>query len=133
MIRAKQAYREDQTKTYKNALAIAIVLSVAFLIMQIIAWQQMMGQSVFVSSNNSAGYLYLLSGLHLFHVFGGIPFLVYFLHQARQEMKEQVSVLVYFSDPERRLKLHLLTIYWHFMDALWLFLIVFFYLIYWTQ
>ena len=40
-------------------------------------------------------------------------------------MREPVSVLIYFSDPEKRLKLRMLTMYWHFMDALWIYLVVF--------
>ena len=40
-------------------------------------------------------------------------------------MKEPVTVLVYFSDPEKRLRLRLLTIYWHFLDGLWIFLVLF--------
>ena len=45
-------------------------------------------------------------------------------------MKEPVSVLVYFSDPEKRLKLRLLTIYWHFLDGLWIYLVLFFWVNY---
>ena len=50
----------------------------------------------------------------------------YFIYQARYHMKEPVSVLVYFSDPEKRLNLRLLGIYWHFLDVLWIYLVVFF-------
>jgi len=37
-----------------------------------------------------------------------------------------VSVLVYFSDPAKQLNLRLLTVYWHFLDALWIYLVIFF-------
>jgi cytochrome c oxidase subunit 3 len=45
---------------------------------------------------------------------------------AYKRMKEPVSVLIYFSDPAKKRKLNLLTTYWHFLDALWIYLVLFF-------
>ncbi|RME91959.1 MAG: cytochrome c oxidase subunit III [Bacteroidetes bacterium] len=128
LIWAKRAFRADQTEQYKRALAITMGLSVFFLVMQIIAWMQLFNQAIYITTDNSAGYLYVISFLHFAHVIGGIPFLGYFIWQARKKMQEPVSVLVYFSDPEKRLKLRLLTIYWHFLDALWIYLVLFFFI-----
>jgi cytochrome c oxidase subunit III len=36
-----------------------------------------------------------------------------------------VSVLIYFSDPDKRLGLLLLARYWHFLDLLWIYLVLF--------
>jgi cytochrome c oxidase subunit 3 len=83
---------------------------------------------VFIDTDNSAGYLYVISGLHFLHVIAGLPFLGIFLWKAYKKMVDPVSVLVYFSDPEKRLKLRLLTIYWHFLDGLWIYLVLFFYI-----
>ena len=130
---AKRCYLNDNTQRYQMALVATIGLSLLFMIAQIIAWQTLFSQDVFINTDNSAGYLYVISGLHFAHVVGGLPFLAMFLHKARKQMKEPVSVLVYFSDPEKRLKLRLLTIYWHFLDGLWIYLILFFYINYWIQ
>jgi cytochrome c oxidase subunit 3 len=126
MIRAKQAYLSDDTELYQKMLRYTMILSFFFLIMQLAAWYQLLFQNISWQSDTSAGYLYVISGLHFAHVIGGIPFLGYFIWQAKKYMKEPVSVLVYFSDPEKRLKLRLLTIYWHFLDALWIYLMLFF-------
>ena len=125
MWRAKQAYLADDTRRYQESLLFTIILSLVFLVMQFVAWSQLFSQNVFINSNNSASYLYVLSGLHFAHVIAGLPFLVLFLRAAKLQMKEPVTVLVYFSDPEKRLKLRLLSIYWHFLDALWIFLVLF--------
>lgn len=122
---AKRAYINDDTEGYKRSLIWTMVLSLAFLVLQIIAWQSLFGQNIFPHTDNSAGYLYVLSGLHFAHVIAGLPFLLGFFLVARKRMREPVSVLVYFSDPEKRLKLRMLTVYWHFMDALWIYLVVF--------
>ncbi|MCB0707392.1 MAG: cytochrome c oxidase subunit 3 [Saprospiraceae bacterium] len=126
MLWAKRSYQEDNTRNYQMALASTILLSFFFMGMQYVGWNQLIGQDIFINTDNSAGYLYVISGLHFAHVIAGIPFLLVFLFVARKRMKEPVSVLVYFSDPEKRLKLRLLTIYWHFLDALWIYLVLFF-------
>ena len=127
MIRAKQAYLADDTAGYIQALKYTMGLSVLFLLMQCVAWYQLFNQQIYITSDNSAGYLYVISGLHFAHVIGGIPFLGVFLYKAKKYMKEPVSVLVYFSDPAKRLNLRLLTLYWHFLDALWIYLVLFFF------
>ena len=122
---AKKAYQADDTEAYKRSLLYTMGLSFLFLVLQIIAWQALFAQNILPSTDNSAGYLYVLSGLHFAHVIAGLPFILGFFLVARKRMREPVSVLVYFSDPEKRLKLRMLTMYWHFMDALWIYLVVF--------
>jgi cytochrome c oxidase subunit 3 len=128
MVLTKRAYLADNTQRYVTMLWYTMGLSVLFLGMQCIAWYHLFDQQIYITSDNSAGYLYVISGLHFAHVIGGIPFLGVFLYQARKYMKEPVSVLVYFSDPSKRLNLRLLTMYWHFLDALWIYLVLFFFI-----
>jgi len=127
MILARRAYLADNTGQYTKMLWYTMGLSLFFLGMQCIAWYLLFSQQIYITSDNSAGYLYVISALHFAHVIGGIPFLGYFIYQARKYMKEPVSVLVYFSDPSKRLNLRLLTMYWHFLDALWIYLVLFFF------
>ena len=123
---AKKKYLEDNTDGYQRSLVFTLILSLLFLGMQVVAWNQLFSQDIFLNpANNGANYLYLLSGLHFAHVIVGMPFLFLFIRKTRLEMKDPVTVLVYFSDPEKRLKLRLLSIYWHFLDALWIALVAF--------
>lgn len=126
MVNAKKAYQKDQTRQYQQALLATIILSLFFLWAQFQGWKMLFKDNVFINSGNSASYLYIISILHFAHVIGGLPFLVSFLWRSHKIMKEPVSVLVYFSDPEKALKLRLLTIYWHFLDGLWIYLVLFF-------
>lgn len=130
MVWARRSYKADKTRNYQYALLAAIILSLLFMGLQLVGWIQLFAKQVYIHSDNSAGYLYVISGLHFAHVIAGLPFLGVFLWTARKRMREPVSVLVYFSDPEKRLKLRLLTIYWHFLDGLWIYLVVFFYVNY---
>lgn len=125
---AVNSYKKDATEDYKAALFATIVLSFLFLIAQIYGWKTLFQQDIFVNSDNAASYLYLISALHFAHVIAGLPFLLQFYISARKKMIEPVSVLVYFTDPSRRLRLKMITWYWHFLDALWIYLIVFFFI-----
>ena len=130
MVWAKRSYLEDHTDNYRLALWATIGLSILFMFAQVVAWNQLFSQEIFINTELSTSYLYVISILHFGHVIAGLPFLGLFLWRSYKEMKEPVSVLIYFSNPEKRLKLRLLTIYWHFLDALWIYLILFFYLNY---
>ncbi len=126
LTRCKQEYLNDDTTGYMRSLALTLALSLAFLVLQIIAWLQLFNSGVLVNQDNMASFVYLISAVHFAHVIVGIPFLALFLYTAQKRMKEPVSVLVYFSDPDKARKLKLLTIYWHFLDILWIYLVLFF-------
>ncbi len=125
LLRAKRAFQKDEVGTYQRALQVTFWLTLVFLVMQLAAWNQLFNQNIFLHTDNSAGFLYVLSFTHFAHVIVGLPFLLLFIRQAKWRMREPVTVLVYFSDPENKLKLRLLSIYWHFLDGLWIFLVLF--------
>lgn len=133
MLWAKRSYLQDNTQNYQRALVATMLLSIIFMIAQYIGWYTLFTNNISITSSNSASYLYVISALHFAHVIAGLPFLGIFLWRARKEMKEPVTVLVYFSDPEKRLRLRLLTIYWHFLDGLWIYLVLFFWINYLIQ
>lgn len=121
-----QHYKADKTEQYKAFLGYTLLLTTLFLISQIFAWNQLYSSGILLTHSNMASYLYLISGLHFVHVIAGIPFLAIFFYHARKYMVEPVSVLVYFTDPDKKRKLQLLTTYWHFLDGLWIYLVLFF-------
>ncbi|MFK7807740.1 MAG: heme-copper oxidase subunit III, partial [Saprospiraceae bacterium] len=104
---AKKCYLADDTKGYQNALLFTTILTFLFMILQIIGWRQLFNQDFFIASSTLTSYIYVISAMHFIHVIAGLPFLILFYYVARKRMKEPVSVLVYFSDPEKRLKLKL--------------------------
>ncbi len=126
MIRARQCYINDHTEAYQGNLRWTIVLSLIFMLLQVVAWLWLFRiNGIALNTSTTAGFLYVISFTHLAHVVAGLPFLILFYRTARKRMVDPVTVLVYFSDPEKRLKLRLLTIYWHFLDILWIYLVVF--------
>ena len=127
MMAAKRCYLADDTTGYQNNLKFTIGLSVVFMVLQTIAWWMLFQKNLRLDNSSTAvQYLYVISFAHLAHVLAGLPFLILFYLTAKKRMVDPVTVLVYFSDPQKRLKLRLLTIYWHFLDGLWIYLVLFF-------
>jgi cytochrome c oxidase subunit 3 len=126
MVQAKKAYLNDETERYQQFLLRTLQLSVVFMVLQMIAWTMLIQNNIYLGSSTTAAFLYVISFVHLVHVVAGIPFLYLFYRAAKKRMVDPVTVLVYFSDPEKQLKLRLLTVYWHFLDFLWVYLVLFF-------
>lgn len=126
IIETKKSYLTDNTSRYKTYLSITLALTISFLISQIVAYIQLQDLELFASNTTMTAYMYLIAGVHFAHVIAGIPFLALFLLTAHQKMKSPITVLLYFADPDKKRKLDLLNIYWHFLDVLWILLIAFF-------
>ncbi len=123
MEKAKKAYAADDAIAFLRKLKQVFVLSVAFLVLQGVAWYGLFRHQLDPAANNSMGYLYALSGLHFLHVLAGLPFLGVFGYRSKKRLSEEADRLIFFSDAEQRLRLRLLSIYWHFLDVLWLILL----------
>jgi cytochrome c oxidase subunit III len=131
MMQAVKAYEDDKTQRYKQLLLVTIVLSLAFVALQYLGWLQLNTMNQGLTTGPLNAYVIVLSIVHGIHILGGLPFLILFYITAIRTMNDPITVLVYFTDPYKRLKLNLLTKYWHFLDILWIYLMVFFYLNYW--
>jgi cytochrome c oxidase subunit 3 len=90
---------------------ITTVLGLAFLGGQYWAWLALRAQGVFLISNPSSSFFYVLTAAHAVHLLGGITALLV------------VGLRPWRGAAERRCTaVDVTTIYWHFMDGLWIFL-----------
>lgn len=80
-----------------------------------IAYSEPINERVSDTFNISASFLYLLSGLHIAHLAGGFIWLIVLLFQSFSGRISKENVL----------PLELGSIYWHFLDILWIYLYVF--------
>ena len=126
MVRSQRCYLKDDTQGYQKNLLYTLMLSLIFTTMQAVAWWWLFQNNINLGTSTTTSFLYVISFVHLAHVLAGLPFLYKFYRAAKLNMVDPVTVLVYFSDPEKRLNLRLLTIYWHFLDGLWIYLVLFF-------
>lgn len=100
-------------------LRITLALGVAFLVGQFIAWRQLAAQGVYLATSPSSSFFYVLTVLHALHLIGGLAALSYALRcLSTDDGPRPVHVLSAVS------------LYWHFMDVLWLYLLLL--LAYWV-
>ena len=111
------AFKREAALAYKMLLSLTFVLGIAFIVLQYIGWEQMAAAGLDIRINPSTSFIYAISGLHALHVIGGIAVLSVALVMA--------FVLEVKQSPARKLRLELTLTYWHFVDVLWIYLIVF--------
>ena len=74
---ARRKLKELAQGAYKRWLLITVVLGLGFVGSQLLAWRQLVGQGVYVSSNPHSSFFYLLTATHGVHLLGGLLVLVY--------------------------------------------------------
>ena len=101
----------DQAASPARWLYITLSLGLLFVAGQYAAWLQLRSQGLFLPTNPSSSFFYVLTAAHGLHVMGGLGGLV------RVVGKLNNSTL-------RRSTLDATSRYWHFMDGLWLYLLL---------
>ena len=88
-----------------------LFLGVLFVTGQYVAWRQLSAEGLYLATNPSSSFFYVLTAAHALHLLGGLGGMV------RVIRKLGSSVL-------RRSTLDATARYWHFMDVLWLYLLL---------
>lgn len=101
----------DQAAPPVRWLYFTLGLGLLFVAGQYVAWLQLRAQGLFLASNPNSSFFYVLTGVHAVHVAGGLGGL------ARVIRRLNKSVL-------RKSTLDATSRYWHFMGALWVYLLV---------
>ncbi|MFZ1254777.1 MAG: cytochrome c oxidase subunit 3 [Saprospiraceae bacterium] len=114
---AFQSFKKGNENSYKFGILASFLLGISFLGSQILAWKSLTAQGITIDLTVSGSFLYALSGIHAAHVLGGIAALMVSLLTAFL-IKFEVS-------PMRILKFDLVRQYWHFVDILWIYLLIF--------
>ncbi|KQV79969.1 hypothetical protein ASD15_17735 [Massilia sp. Root351] len=95
----------------RRAGLLACALSLAFLAVQLWAWQAMTAMNVTVNGNPASSFFYLLTGLHGLHVCGGLVAAVLAGVSARRGKAAFATFAAHAALCAR---------YWHFLLLLWL-------------
>jgi cytochrome c oxidase subunit 3 len=111
------AFKKMNTKLFKILLGVSLVLGIAFLVLQYQAWIALTENGIELTTNPSSSFLFVISGFHAAHVLGGVVAIMIAFVKAMTQ-KHEVT-------PIRKLRLELTTQYWHFVDILWLYLLIF--------
>ncbi|NNE28256.1 MAG: cytochrome oxidase subunit III [Saprospiraceae bacterium] len=112
------AFKKGNQSWYRTLLVVSFFLGVGFTIAQYQAWLQMFDQGIYLNGNPSGSFIYVISGIHAAHVLGGLGALLVAIVHA--------FVLPFYRNPVRKLRFEMTLIYWHFVDFLWIYLLLFF-------
>lgn len=107
--------KKDEFGKLKLYISLSFVLGTAFLIMQYMGWQELQEGGIYLKGNPSGSFLYILTGLHGFHLITGLGVLLYsFIAVFREKVHSKNLV-----------QIEVCSTYWHFLDFLWLYLFIF--------
>jgi len=124
--KVKIAYEEDDPETFVKMLRWTLITSLIFLVMQCAGWIELITTGIPVTYSTLASYIYVISAVHLGHVLLGLPFLIIYYIKSKRRLSGELESMVFFADPDPRRHLKLLSIYWIFLDRLWIGLMIFF-------
>ncbi|WKK66358.1 cytochrome c oxidase subunit 3 [Lutimonas zeaxanthinifaciens] len=119
---AKSALMSASQSKTTLLLAVTLLLGLGFVFFQFSGFNELIDAGLYTTgpqSNVASSFLYVITATHLLHIFVGILVLAWVLFRnARGKYT-----------PESHLGLSLSAIFWHFVDALWIYLFIFFYFI----
>ena len=111
--------KNNNSTMVKGFIGLTLLSGFAFIYTQILGYEQLVEQRVFFTGdehNASGSFLYIISWLHLAHLFGGIISLLIVFFNA---LKDRYN-------SENLLGLQLCSMYWHFLGGMWIYLYLFF-------
>lgn len=113
-----RAFKNGLEKRYKSLLLLTMALGLAFVVLQYQGWVALNAMGATFTINPSSSFVFVISGLHAAHVLGGIAALVV--------ASAHAYYLPFKPTPRRQLRFELVAQYWHFVDLLWVYLVIFF-------
>jgi cytochrome c oxidase subunit 3 len=103
---ARKLYSHGERRMASRFLLGTLSLGVAFLVLQVTAWRELVRQGAYLMNNPHGAFFYLFTGVHAVHLAGGLIALLVVVY-GRNKRRELVNTVCY---------------YWHFMGVLWLML-----------
>jgi len=101
----------SQVENPARWLYITLLLGLLFVAGQYVAWRQLRSEGIYLATNPSSSFFYLLTVVHAIHVLGGLTGLTYVIRKLSK------STL-------RRSQMVAAARYWHFMGILWVYLLL---------
>jgi cytochrome c oxidase subunit 3 len=102
--------RESQVESPARWLYITLFVGLLFVVGQYVAWSQLRAEGLYLATNPSSTFFYVLTVTHALHVLGGLGGLVHVIRGLNKSALPRSTL-----DAAAR--------YWHFMGALWLYLL----------
>lgn len=106
-----------KNSSYKMFVSITAIFGIIFTYMQIAGFKNLESHGIQLTgfgSNAAASFILVIVGLHMLHVIGGVIALIVLFFRAN------------FTNRVTEISLNIASTYWHFVDILWIYLLIFF-------
>ncbi len=111
--RASKQLEFDKQRLF---LLITIFLGALFFVIQILGWSALVKADAFlVNTNASISFVYIFTGMHLLHIIAGLALLTFALIRSRRNVPQVKNLY----------NMQMSSIFWHFVDIIWIYLYVF--------
>jgi len=114
---ARRTLRSGKRAAFDRYWTAATILGVLFLGGQYLAWRQLNAAGFYLATNPSSSFFFLLTCTHAVHLLGGISALGYI----------EVQALLLRLGPGKRTAIDVSAYFWHFLDAIWIYLMALFF------
>ena len=112
MNRGETAMSHGDKKGFITNTLITFVLGLGFLFgVVFVEWPSAAAEGLTPSSGVAGAVFYMMTGMHAFHVFTGLIFLLVVMNNARKNIYSA----------EKHWGVEAATVYWHFIDLVWIF------------
>ena len=113
---ASRAFKAGNVSSQRIFLALTVIAGIIFSVLQVNAWSTMVQTGAFFSNNNGAiSLIYVVSGFHVLHIFAGVCIILNALYGTYKTASME----------KRGYQMEIASIFWHFIDILWIYLYVF--------
>lgn len=120
------SYQEENTDKLLRSLRNTVALGLIFTVLQVIGWYELEAKGIKFTGIPSGSFLFVLSGIHIFHLLGAMIFGLILYSELVKSQKDEVQKLIIHTNPFEKMRVRLFTYYWHFMDGIWLILFLLF-------
>jgi cytochrome c oxidase subunit 3 len=103
-------------RQFNSIWTVGVLLGMGFIVGQFVAWQQLSARGIFINSNPSSSFFYAVTWAHAAHAVGAMFALMYIEYRA---LRFQLG-------PGRRTMVDVTSVFWHFLDVLWIGIMVLF-------
>ena len=111
-----KALKRGDIKKQQLFLWLTLALGLVFGYLQLQAWSGLFQSGAALINNNAAiSIIYVVSGMHLLHIFGGVAFILSSLLGSYKGISQEKAIY----------RQEITSIFWHFIDILWIYLYVF--------
>ena len=113
---ASRSARRLQFDKQRLYLIATLALGILFLLIQVYAWSVLIKMGIyFVNPNASQSFIYVFTGMHLLHIIAGLLLLANTLIASYRNIPQVKNLF----------KMEMSSIFWHFIDIIWIYLYVF--------